>query len=272
MYALDFEYDGQLLSSYGFIICSFDGGSSGVDVVSAGSKITFNKVSRNRGRIFGLSGTKYDECVSATFEICKNTDLFDDLHIADDEYRSVVRWLNRREFLPFRVVDEDDDRSPRYYDASFNIDKIVVNKELVGLKLTMETNRPFGYGKTVTASWSVTSSTKSHTLSDTSDEIGYIYPLVVITCNAAGDLSIYNEMTDCTTVVKGCSAGEVITFDGATQIIQSSLDSHQSLHNDFNFEFPSIGNSVSSRSNKITISLPCSVVLQYAPIIKDTPE
>lgn len=271
MYALDFEYDGKHLSDYGFIICSFDGGSSGVDVVSAGSKITFNKVSRNRGRVFGLSGTKYDECISATFEICKNPDIHDDLHITDGEYRNLMRWLNRREFLKFRVVDEDDERVARYYDASFNVDKLMVNKELFGLQLTMETNRPFGYGETVTESWSVTSSSKSHTLIDVSDEIGYTYPLVVITCSSAGDLSIYNEMTDCTTVIKGCSAGEIITLDGTTQIIQTSMDSHH-LYNDFNFQFLSIGNTFGSMSNKITISLPCSVVLQYAPIIKDTPE
>ena len=49
MYACDFEYDGQYLSDYGFIICNFNG-SSDFDVVSAGSKITFNTVSRHRGK------------------------------------------------------------------------------------------------------------------------------------------------------------------------------------------------------------------------------
>lgn len=44
MYALDFEYDGQYLSDYGFIICDFNS-SSGADIVSAGSMITFNTVS-----------------------------------------------------------------------------------------------------------------------------------------------------------------------------------------------------------------------------------
>ena len=50
MYASDFEYDGHYLSDFGFVVCDFDGASS-YDVISAGSKITFNKVSRNRGKI-----------------------------------------------------------------------------------------------------------------------------------------------------------------------------------------------------------------------------
>ena len=50
MKALDFEYDGQLLSDYGFIICNFDYGS-GATEVSSGATITFSKKSHNGGLI-----------------------------------------------------------------------------------------------------------------------------------------------------------------------------------------------------------------------------
>lgn len=271
MYALDFEYDGQYLSDYGFVICNFGGGTSGVDVVSAGSKITFNKVSRNRGKTYGLSGTKYDECVTATFEICKNPELYDDLHITNDEYRDIMRWLNRHEFLKFQLLNEDDkEQETCYFEASFNIDKVMVNKELFGLQLNMETNKPFGYGQELTVAWTVSDTTKSYILSDMSDEIGYTYPSMVISCNKSGDLSIHNEMEDCTMVIKGCTVGEVITIDGMTHIISSSLNSHR-LNNDFNFEFFRIGNTINNRNNKITVSLPCRLELRYTPVIKDTP-
>ena len=56
MYALDFEYDGRYLSDYGFVICNF-GGASDMDVVSAGSKITFNSVPMSFGKRISLTGT-----------------------------------------------------------------------------------------------------------------------------------------------------------------------------------------------------------------------
>lgn len=49
MRAIDFEYDNQYLSDYGFIICDFNF-SSGANEVDAGSTITFNKISRHSGK------------------------------------------------------------------------------------------------------------------------------------------------------------------------------------------------------------------------------
>ena len=62
MYACDFEYDGQYLSDYGFVICNLNG-TSDFDTVSAGSRITFNTVSRHRGKMYSLTGTQYDDAL-----------------------------------------------------------------------------------------------------------------------------------------------------------------------------------------------------------------
>lgn len=99
MRAIDFEYDNQYLSDYGFIICDFNF-SSGANEVDAGSTITFNKISRHSGKRYGLSSTQYDECITTSFDICKNPDIYDpeDMEISNDEYRDIMRWLNRREF------------------------------------------------------------------------------------------------------------------------------------------------------------------------------
>lgn len=271
MYAMDFEYDGRYLSDYGFMICTL-GGSSDFDIVSAGSNITFNKVARHRGKIHSLAGTRYDECVTATFAICKNTDFNDDLSVSKDEYRELMRWLNRNEFLSFRLLGWGyEELDTCYWNASFNVNKVLVNRELYGLELTMETDKPFGYARERIVSWNITDTSKTYTLNDTSDEIGYIYPNMKITCNKAGDLTIHNDLEDCTMVVKNCAAGEVITVDGSTHIITSSRDAHK-IYDDFNFEYFRIGNTARNRNNKISVSLPCKLELRYAPIIKDTPE
>ncbi len=269
MYACDFEYDGRYLSDYGFIICAFNGSSE--DTVSAGSKITFNTVSRHRGKRYSLVGTQYNECITATIEICKNPDVYSDLKISNDEYRDIMRWLNRNEFLKFQVLNEDREQEPYYFNASFNISKRIIDGGIYGLQLAMETDRPFGYGQELTVSWTISDTAKTYVLRDVSDEIGYIYPSIKITCTKAGDLTIYNAMEDSNMVIKNVSAGEEITIDGSAQIIESSLSSHK-IYDDFNFEFLRIGNTINDRNNQITVSLPCKLEITYAPIIKDALE
>lgn len=268
MYALDFEYDGQYLSDYGFMICNF--GDSGMNTISAGSTITFNKISLHRGKKYNLTGTQYDECIQTTFCICKNPSLYDgDFQISNDEYRDIMRWLNRREFCSFQLLGGNDyDGEACFYEASFNISKIKIDEILCGMELTMETNKPFGYGQEQSAVWTVVSPDKPHILSDTSDEIGYIYPDLKITINKNGDFSLYNESEDCRMEIKNCTVGEVIRIHGSSQIIESSLDSHR-IYDDFNFEFFRIGNTISNRSNRIFCTLPCKIELTYSPIIKD---
>lgn len=271
MYALDFEYDGLCLSDFNFIICDFNA-SSGANIVNAGSKITFNTVSRNKGKKYSLTGTQYDECIQTTFHICKNPDLYDDLSITDDEYRDLKRWLNRDEFLRFQILDEDySERETCYYEASFNIDKVKINEVLYGLELTMETNKPFGYGIEQRIILDIDNPSKIKIVTDMSDEIGYLYPSMTITCKDDGDLTIRNETENSEMLIKNCSAGEVITVYGDIQHIESSLSVHR-VYDDFNFEFLRIGNTFKSRENKITASLPCKIEIYYSPIIKNAPD
>ena len=269
----DFSYDNIYLSDFGMIICSFDG-TSGSETVSAGSKITFNKVSMDKGKTYSLTGTQYDECIQATFTIAKNPCKHNDndqMKITNDEYRDLMRWLNRKEFLRFQIFDEDEEfRDACYFNASFNIDKVLIGGKLYGLTLTMETDKPFGYGEEQKFTYTINDTSKNYILYDVSDEIGYIYPNVTIKCMSDGDLTITNETEDCIVTIKNCSVGEVITMNGKAQIITSSYNSH-AIYDDFNFEFFKIGNSFDNRENVITASLPCMLEIIYEPIIKDIP-
>lgn len=272
MYAIDFEYDGQYLSDYGFIICHFDA-ASGANVADAGSKITFNKVSRNHGKSYSLTSTRYGECIQTVFDICKNPDLYDDSEreISNDEYRHLMRWLNRREFLKFQVLyEETDERDICCYNASFNVDKIKIAEKLYGLRLTMESDKPFGYGEEQVVSWDFSDPSVSKVLNDVSDEIGCTYPNIKITCNANGDFSICNKTEDCTMEIKNCSVGEIITIDGETQTIATTYNGHD-ISNDFNYGFLKIGNTIDNRKNEISVSQPCRIEIRYRPIIKDIP-
>ena len=269
MYALDFEYDGQYLSDFGFIVCNFNA-SSGKTTATAGSKITFNTVSRHRGNRYSLTGTQYNECIQSKFGICKNPDQYDDLEITNDEYRDLMRWLNRNKFLRFQVLSDAEGRDACFYDASFNIEKVLVAEKLYGLELTMETNRPFGYGAEQRTRLNFSDVNKKQSVMDLSDDIGTLFPNLHITCKADGNLQIINETFPCVLVIQNCKNGEEIDINGDTLIITSSRDDHE-ICNDFNFEFLKIGNTMDNRSNKISVSLPCILDITYSPIIKDAP-
>lgn len=270
MYALDFEYDGQYLSDYGFIICDFNG-SSGANSISAGSKITFNTVSRHRGKRNSLTSTQYNERIQAKFAICKDPETNTDMSITDDEYRNLMRWLNRNEFLKFQVLDDYDvNKESCFYNASFNVDKVKIREILYGLELTMETDSPFGYGEVQRFTYTINNQLDIVSLMDVSDEIGSIYPDMVITCNSDGDLTVCNESEDCTMTIRNCKLGEVITVYGDPMIITSSYEDHD-ICNDFNYEFFRIGNRLDDRINRISATLPCKVEISYSPIIKVSP-
>ena len=271
MRSLDFEYDGQNLSDYGFIVCDFSSGSS-ISEVSAGSNITFTKVSRNNGSRYSLTNTKYNECMTAQFDICKNPDIYSDseMEITSDEFRDIMRWLNRKQFCLFRFVSDSgeiSDIDTCYHNASFNASRLMFGEKVYGIRLKMETNMPFGFGVERVFSWSTSSENESKVIHDTSDEIGYIYPTIEITCKTDCDLLITNETEGCTSSIKNCKAGEVITMHGDTNIITTSYDSHD-ICDDFNYEFFYIGNNALRTQNVITLSHPCDVVLKYCPIIK----
>ena len=270
MHACDFEYDGLYLSDFGFIICRFDNASD-IESVNPGSQITFNTVSRNRGKKHSLTGTKYDDCIEASFDICKDPSSHSDLRITDNEYRDLMRWLNRNNFCKFSIIDDENiEMEPRYYNASFNIEKYKVDDILYGLNLSMTTDAPFGYGAERIIRFDIEDVSKSYTIIDTSDEIGYIYPSVIITCKSEGTLLIHNDKEDCTMEIKGCKSGEVISIDGNALIPRSSDKEHK-ICNDFNFEFLKIGNTFNDRVNRITVNLPCKLEIRYTPIIKDSP-
>jgi hypothetical protein len=270
MYACDFEYDGHYLSDFGFVICTF-GESGDLETLSTGYNITFNKVSRSRGRINSLTGTQYDGCVESTFQICKNTDDDDELEITQAEYRELVSWLNRHEFLPFRTISgsTEPDANTCYFNGSFNISKIYSEDKLYGLELTLETDAPYGYGVPYEHEWTV-SAGESITFTDTSDESRSIRPDLTITCQASGALQITNAATLSTMRIENCVNGEIITIKGEEQIISSSLPAHK-IYNDFNYEFLRIGHSFENRTNTISFSLPCKFKIKYTPIIKDIP-
>jgi hypothetical protein len=259
--AYDFEYDGRCLSEFGFVICNF--GSKGLETISNGSKISFNTVSTLGGKKYELVSTKYEDCLETTIQICKTSCSTDVMEISSVEFRQLTRWLNRNNFLKFKILDED--YIDLYFEASFNINRIEVNGKLYGLELEVITNRPFALKEPKTVIVKNLKQNGRYSINDTSYEEGYIYPYTEITIVENGDLSIYNALENRNTFIANCTAGEVITMD--YPIIYSSISSHD-IQNDFNWNFFRLANTFNNSRNDLTISIPCEIKVRYSPIVK----
>lgn len=259
MNALDFIYEDVRLSNFGFIICQFDE-SNGTNISSAGSTITFNQTSINSGKNNPIISTHYEECLTCTFDICKDPEIYNnyiDREITLDEERKMFRWLNRHQFLKFRFVSKLE--HPIWYMASFNIEEIRVSDKLYGLRLTMTTDKPFGYGEQVKIAESNCSvNFKGIPFNYTGDEEGVLpYDKIVLTTKVDADYKISCLGTNNTykdTIIKNCKSGETITIDSKNKLIMSSNSTHK-IYNDFNYIFPMLIRNWDANKNNGTLNI-----------------
>ena len=233
MYATDFEYDGQNLSDYHFIICRF-GSNGGTDSADKGSEISFKTAPTQYGKRVIKTGSLYEKCLSSTFQICKDPEYFgeDEMIITPEEFRKLSRWLNRRDFLWFHAFDpcEMEIILP-WFRASFNLSKIDSGGSTIGVSLDMLTDSPFGFGALRTDTLTFTAGALSTIYEDYNEEIGECYPEVTITCGSSADLSLKSELyhngSACGDIcnkmeISNCITGEIITLSGETMIISTS--------------------------------------------------
>lgn len=257
MTATDFEYAGEFLSEHGFMICQF-GESSGFATSSAGSKLSFGKTAQGTSKRFVFSSVKYDTAFEGPISVCKQDGGF----VTEEEYSSMLRWLNRTVPNELRIID------PLYWDifftGSFNIDKVEHRGKVVGFTINFVSTAPFGHLCPITEKFSLDGK-KTKTIIDFSDEVGYVYPSdMKIICTEDGDLKIHNSIEDRTMVILNCLNGEEIRLDCENQIIQTSNEDHK-ICDDFNFLFFRLANNYETNENILSSNIPCEVMFTYKP-------
>lgn len=265
MKAYDFQYGEHNLQDFGMILCKFDSG--GLDTVSDGSEITFNTIPTHNGAKSELVSTVYESNLETVLQICKYSCTGEIQEITATEHRELTRWLSRKRFLKFKILDEDN--IDLYHEAIINVSKIELDGKIVGLELQVKTNRPFALREPRTIVIKNAIEDGRHSVDNVSYEEGYIYPYTEITVGDIGvekkTLVITNAIENRETIIKNCTANEVITMD--YPVITSSLQSHN-IQNDFNWTFFRVANTYENSRNDLTISLPCSIKIKYSPIVK----
>lgn len=265
MKAYDFQYGEHNLQDFGMILCKFNSG--GLDTVSDGSEITFNTISVQNGAKSELISAVYENNLETTLQICKYSCTGGAQEITATEHHELTKWLSRKRFLKFKILDED--HIDLYYEAIINVSKIELSGKLYGLELSVTTNRPFALREPKTITIKNAEQDGKHSINDISHEEGHIYPHTEITIGDIGaekkTLVITNAIENRETIIKNCTANEVITMD--YPVITSSLPSHK-IQNDFNWVFFRVANTYENSRNDLTISLPCSIKIKYSPIVK----
>lgn len=267
----NFEYAGEKLSDYGMILCKFDS-SGGIETVSSGSDITFNQIALNRGSRFFIGSSTYESPLTTTFQICKNpctAKTQDEMAISSAEISALQRWLCRKnQYHKFKINKEGFEHI--YWNATFSTKQIELNGQVIGMELTLYADAPFAYMDEITVIEDCSNSL-TFDLYDISDEEGYIYPDMEIKINESGDFRLENNLDKESTgrflLIKNCIEGEVITINGKSHTINSSM-SHNNITNDFNYCFPRIINSYIENKNTFTSNLKCIITFTYSPIRK----
>ena len=303
MKAFDFEFDGIKLSEKGFVICSFN--SKGIETLSNGSVVTFNTVPTLNGSKYELTNVTYEDCLETTIQICKTTCSGNTSEIFPHEFRELTRWLSRKNFLKFKILD--DGYHDLYYESKIDISRIEMDGKLVGVELNITTNRPFALKEPETISvqtkklyiWEEYDLTDSNEMGEFTGRHatshnrnlypdngvfgGYFYIYKEET-NAASIFDVSHEegyiypyteiiigniddvaVEDRNTYIANCVSGEIITMD--YPIIKTSEASHN-IQNDFNWNFFRVANTYNNRRNDLTTSLPCTIKIKYSPIVK----
>lgn len=265
MKAYDFSYQGIRLSDKGLMLCKFDGG--GIDTVSNGSEISFNTVPSFGGQSHSLVSSQYEDCVTATLQICKNQCDGNGIEFSVQEIRDIMKWLNSRTFKKLTFIDDDGEWTGLYFMASFNVSRVEIDGKTIGFELEVFTDKPFAYQNEVVISINNDKPNVVRSFYNKSDEIGFLYPKVKIEIEQDGDLTIHSITENRDTVIKDCKAGETINID--YPMIKSSLDSHnKTIMNNFNWVFYRVSTTFKDTQNEFTASLPCIITITYSPIAK----
>ena len=258
---MDFKFDGTKLSSKGYIIYheglleeNRPTSTMMYDVMKASFSDVSYKVSYN-----------YESNYTVTFNIMKDPCTYDNTFLTENDVSEMTSWLVRKQHKTFRYINDDGTDNPTWYKVQNTVEKIITGDHVVGLAVTVNSHAPYGFRTSPTTTWSG----NSQQFTVVSDEEGYIYPMMTITCNAAGNLTIVNSREDNRiTQINNVVSGEVITIIGVDTLQISTSVSGHNLATDFNYVFPRFSVTYDDKVNTLTTNLSSDKELKYYGIRK----
>lgn len=263
----DFLFDGKELSSFGYMLCTFD--SVNLETMPV-SELTYHTIKAPLSNTTRKTSTSYDSNLSKTLTICKSTCNSNNIpSITADDLSELSNWLCRKEYKWFRLISDDTDgMDETCYEAQINLQKIMLGDRCIGVELMVQTNRPYGVTPEIIIKSELNQETgNTMDISVYSDEEGYIYPNMTISLHETGTLEITNHFDGTATRIQDCTEGEIIHIYGDILQIESDAESHD-IPNCFNYQFPRLCSTFEPSVNTFSFNLNCEVELKYRGIRK----
>ncbi|WP_312369080.1 phage tail domain-containing protein [Lachnoclostridium sp.] len=260
IYADKIIYDNKSSSDFGLLVCTFE--SNHVENITS-SVIELSTYKSPLSNKWYKSGYNYTEPLQFTIEFVKtNSNAF-----TKEEVSNINRWLVRTDgyhWLQFYCKEMGD----LFFNCTaIKSEEINIGNSIYGLKYLFLTDSPYAYTNLITYDLEFSKIQQSFTITDYSDEIGHIYPQLVIDIMKDGNLELHNSIENRTMIINNCKNGEQITVDGENKIIKSSIVTHK-IYDDFNWKYFRIANRFILRENIVSSSLDCKVHMQWRPIRK----
>ena len=256
----DFIFDGQKLSDFGYIVCS-DGV---IDETYDVSILEFVDIKAPLSDTSHKVSSSYSENLSRTIKIMKMNcyGSYEDSFITDNELSEISRWLCRKNYKWFKWVDKKNENDV-CYEVKINVRKIVYGLNIIGLELSIQSNRPYGLTHLHDINYVLDSTNNNLGLVVIhSDEEGYIYPDMTIKCLQSGNLKIVNTTTnDEPMIIKNCSEGEIINIYG-NDVFQISSSTGHALYKDFNYKYFRLYSDYDINMNTFISLMDCEVAIK----------
>lgn len=267
----DFTFAGKQLADFNCICCNFDGSSGTVEV---GSEIKLNQEKPSGSNVFNLYSTTYDEPFTLPLSICFNPCKTDIDYLTVTQARKIQKWLSQRNKV-FRINCEGFEHL--YWIGTFIVKQVMLNDVIIGFNLTFTANTPYALQDDLVINCDLSDSNRETEFEVSGDQFGYIDADYVITCKEAGNLTISSYYVDQENgllildkqfKLANCIMDEVITINGLSQIITSSVVGRQ-LGKDCNFLLPRLINTYQSDDevvqNRIIVNRACTIQITYSP-------
>lgn len=265
MTPVDFEYDGQRMSTFGLVFGNIDGSPSDDHPLFSSKKVnSFKQNATNKNR---LTNINYDDVLEIEFTMIKNPCDQSEFYLTDTEIRKIELWLTKnqyKEFIP--LYDDSSFWDMCLYTITTQIKANRIGPHIAGLTVTMVANAPYGFTNVFKQKYQINPSIDSFTINPISDGPELIYPSqFVITIQKEGRFELLNSADpENNIIINNCKTGEVITLDCENKLITSDKE-HKTLFKDFNYSYPRL---VPNVDNIFTSDSYCYVYTEYQAIRK----
>ena len=185
----DFEFNGEKLSDYGFVI----GGVDSNGRTWSGGDVTFNSVKPPNLDRFNYYSYSYETPLSCTFSVvnidCSHQDV-NDMLVTQAKQSALMRWLMREDgYHWFNFIK--DGFNDIYYKVYFISEPMYNGDDVIGFNLTITTDSPYAYSDEKVVNATIDTDNDLVIYND-SDQIGYIMPYCEITPRGTGYLELNN--------------------------------------------------------------------------------